>query len=230
MYFTNVMLGTTGHAACGFARSTINSQLAFWLGRSISRDASPARDIPVYDAELKDAMGDVGLPTIHPLNTNVIVSGYAASFLLLSKHIQTPHPETGRKDEHLMRFLKNPRDVVAEAFKFNLSRQITQTRATAEMVNGDPTARIEALTQEAAKQILTFTAPVMAAFIKAVEGLRDEDTDKLVDIACEALIDCGRDPAVEIKRSAVAFLESQKKRLESGEFVAVDAGIYALAQ
>jgi hypothetical protein len=160
----------------------------------------------------------------------VIVAGYAAAFVLLSSHIKTPHPETGRKEEHLMRFLKSPAQIVKDAVDFGTNRQIMQTKATAEMLKADPTARIAALEAEALKRCEAATEPITKAFVDAIKGLRDKSNDELVDIACEALIDCGRDPAVEIKRSAVAFIESQKKRLENGEFVSVDAGIYALAQ
>jgi hypothetical protein len=230
MEFTKLLQGSSGHVAQGFTRATLCSQNGFWLGRSVVRDASPARDIPVFDQSIVEAMGDNGLPTVQPLNTAVLVSGYAAAFLLLSSHIKTPHPETGRKEEHLLRFLKSPAMLLQDAFDYGLNRQIMQTKATAEMLKADPTARIEALKAEAQKRVESVIEPVTAAFVEALKGLRDKDTDELVDIACEALIDAGRDPASEIKNSAIKFIESQKKRLESGEFVSVDAGIYALAQ
>ncbi len=230
MEFTKIMQGSSGHVPQGFTRATLASQLAFWLGRSVVRDMSPDRDFPVFDQSIVEAMGDNGLPKVHPLNTNVIVSGYAAAFILLSGHIKTPHPETGRKEEHLMRFLKSPEQIVVDAVDFGTNRQIQQTKATAEMVKADPSQRIEALQAEAAKRVQVAIGPVTDAFVTALKSLRDKDTEELVNIAVEALSDCGRDPAAEIKRSAVAFLDSQKKRLEAGEFVSVDAGIYALAQ
>ncbi len=230
MEFTKILLGSSGHVAQGFARATLASQLAFWYGRSVVRDMSPARDVPVFDQSIVEAMGDNGLPEVHPLNTNVINSGYAAAFLLLSGHIKTPHPETGRKEEHLMRFLKAPKDIVKDAVDFGMNRQIAQTKATAAMLKADPSARITALEQEGQKRVAVALEPVTKNFVTALTSLRDKNNDELVDIACEALIDCGRDPASEIKRSALAFIDSQKKRLENGEFVSVDAGIYTLAQ
>jgi hypothetical protein len=230
MEFTKILLGSSGHAPQGFTRATVASQLAFWLGRSVVRDASPQRDVPVFDQSIIEALGDNGLPEVKPLNTNVIVNGYAAAFLLLTAHIKTPHPETGRKEEHLRRYLKSPDAILKDAVDYGTNIQIAKTKATAAMLNADPSVRVAALEAEAAKRVQAMVEPVNKAMAAAIVGLRGKSNDELVDIACEALIDCDRDPSVLIKSAAVAFIESQKKRLEAGEFVAVDAGIYALAQ
>lgn len=230
MNYTNVLEGQSGFTAAGFAKSVLKSQIDFLLGIAVMRANNPARDVPQFDADVQDAMGDNGLPEPQALDVGELTMGSAAAFVLLSRHIKTPHPETGRKEEYLVRFLKDGKSVLQGTMDYSTNRAIAQAKATCEMLKADPTKRIESIQTEAKKKLETISGPVQASWISDLRSVVNLDDNQLIDLAEEALVNAGRDPAKEIKRAAVAFLDSQKKRLEHGDFVQVDAGVYALAQ
>jgi len=231
MKYSQILAGNdTSFAACGFARSVVLNQLSFDLQRA-SFASQSASQKPVFDAELLDAMGDHGLPQAVVLNQDELTKASAAAFLLLSRHIQKPDPETGRKPEYLIRFLKGPKEIIQAAVDFRLTRQKQQTMATAAMLGADPTKRLETITTEINAQANALVKPMQTSFVHAIKELRDADDEVLINCAVEAIVNTGRDPAKEIKRAAQAMIESQKKRFETdGGFVAIDPAIYALAQ
>lgn len=69
----------------------------------------------------------------------------------------------------------------------------------------------------------------MTKFKESLELYRDADDSDLIDVCLDAMTNAGRNPAKEMKAAAKAILENAKKRFEAGQFVRVDAGIYALA-
>ncbi len=228
--FTDVVNGKSGHTAAGFAKSTIKSQVDFCLGIALMKAANPANDTPVFDSAIVDVMGDNGLPTPQKYDANELTTASAAGFVLLSRHIKTPHPETGRREEYLGRFLKSAKEVVQAAVDYQTVRNIAQTKATCEMLKADPTKRIESLQAEATKKAETLAAPAMQSWLEALKQVKDQADDQLIDVCLEALVNAGHDAAKDTKRAAIAFLDSQRKRMEAGQFVAIDAGVYALAQ
>jgi hypothetical protein len=258
MKYTDIMLGSQGHAAQGFTRATICGQLGFLVSQA-ALQTEKKNDTPQYDADIVEAMGDNGLPQAVVLDLKELVYGYAAAFHLLTKHVNTPNPETGRKDLHLVdRFLRTPKKLIQTGVDFRLNGAIRTLEATAGMVVdstkeknetynacSDEAAkaawvkleisrlvepRANVLKQEAAARVTTVTAPIDAMFVAALKDVKDVDEATWCDIALEALTNAERDPAAEIKRSAIVFIESQKKRMQDGKFVRIDPGIYALAK
>lgn len=229
-----IIAGSAGFSAAGFARATLASQLAFDLGRAAVKQANPANDRPVFDDSINEVFADDnGLPTATVLDVGSLTEGYAAAFLLLRDHIKTPHPETGRREEHLLRFLLPPKAVIQAAASFRAERMadnsVQQAQATAAMLGVDPTARVNAIKAEQSKNSTIECAAIDTAFVAALRTMKGWSVEDLVDTAVEAMADAGRDPTKEIQRSAVAFLDSQRKRMAEGKFVAIDAGIYSLA-
>ena len=107
MNFTNVINGNNGFEAAGFAKSVLLNQIGFDLNRALFQ-ASTAEERPAFDARLAAAMGDNCLPERTILDADALCEGYAAAFLLLTRHIKTVKPETGRKPEHFIRYIKTP--------------------------------------------------------------------------------------------------------------------------
>lgn len=228
--FTDVVNGKSGHTAAGFTKATIKSQIDFRLGLSLMRDANPANDTPVFDSAIVDVMGDAGLPQRQEYDSNELTTASAAGFVLLSRHIKTPHPETGRKEEYLTRFLKSAKEVITAAVDYQTIRNVAQTKATCEMLKADPAKRIESLHAEAMKKAETLTAPAQANWLNALKEVKDQADDQLVDMCLEAMVNAGDKPEAVTKEAAIRFLTAQRKRMEAGQFVSVDAGVYALAQ
>ncbi|MHB8602175.1 MAG: hypothetical protein ACYC9R_06335 [Nitrosotalea sp.] len=230
MNYSDILNGNnTSYQGKGFARSVMLNQLSFDLQRAAfaSQDRSAA---PVFDAELVEAMGDNGLPQAVKLDVQELTNATAAAFLLLSRHIQTPDPETGRKPEYLMRFLKGPKEIIQAAVDYRLNRQKQQTQATAQMLGANPETRLKNIEIETKAQAEALVTPMQKHFVDALRSQRENDDDTLIDTIVDAMTNAGRDPAKEIKRAAVALIESQKKRFEAGGFVAIDPAVYVLAQ
>lgn len=231
MEFSKVIGGASGFETAGFAKTVVLNQIGFDLQRAAFQKEQ--KDTPVADAaaerELREALGDNGLPTATRLNLEGLTEAYGAAFILTTRHCNQPHPETGRKPEHLVRYLKQPSAIVQAGIDYRLERQMAQIKATALMLNADPTKRIAAIKVELAEQAAALVAPINKAFIGAVKKFRDLDDDALIDVCVEAMSNAGRNVAQELKRAAQALIDSQKKRFEEGGFAQVDAGIYALA-
>ncbi len=233
MNFTNELNGSSGFETAGFVKSVVLNQIGFDLQRAAFQKQA-VNEAPVADAvadqELKAAMGDNGLAERTVLNMDELVTAYAAGFILLTRHCNTPNPETGRKPEHLVRYLKKPSDIVQAGIDYRLTRQVAQAIATAEMLKADPTKRVAALRTELEAQAATLTTPINKAFVQAIREQSEDENSDLIDTVLEAMTNTGRNPALEIKRAAQALIDSQKTRFEAGEFAMVDAGIYTLAQ
>lgn len=243
-----VLAGSCGQAARGFALATLASQTAFRLGLAYNQ-SQRAQEVPVFDADTAAAMGDAGLPATKPLDLEELTRGYAASFVLLTSHIKKPNPDNnGRRDEHLKRFLKHPKKVVEDAIDFRAQRQITEAKATAVMLygkygemNGKKSLinakeceekawpRVEAIQNEMKKQLESNIGPVVQNWLAALTAYIHKDDNELQDIAMEAMTNAGDNPTEKIRQAAEAFLDSQRRRMESGGFVRIDAGIYSLA-
>lgn len=230
MNYSEVISGSLGHTAAGFAKSTLASQCNFWLGVAVARSQNPKNDVPVFDASTVEAMGDQGLPTPVKLDLEELLEASAAGFLLLARHIKTPNPENGRKEEFLTRFLKDAKMVIQANSDFTVSREVQRTEANAKMLKADPTKRIEAIKTEAQTRTNAIIGPMQEAWTKNLKELQDGEDSYLADLCCEALVNAGRDVAGEIKKAANTLIDSQRVRFEEGKFAAVDAGIYALAQ
>lgn len=228
MEITKVVNGTNGFEAAGFAKSVLLNQLGFNLSRALFQ-ATTQTETPVFDARLAAAMGDNGLPERTILDADSLAEGYAAAFILLTRHVKNSNPETGRRPEHLIQYIRTPEQVIKRSVDFRLTKQADQIKATAKMLKADPTARLEAVKKEQEAQAAALTAPVMEFFLNKVAEMRDWENDALLDCAIESLTAAGKNVATELKNAAVALIDAQKKRFEEGKFATVDAGIYALA-
>src|SRR5881628_1330397 len=138
------------HTTAGFAKSVLCNQLAFKM--QIAALRTEKADTPLYDAQIMAAMGDNGLPQPTKLDLDDLITGYACAFILVARHVSTPHPETGRKEEHLLKYLKTPEQVITDGVKFRVTQAEQQTIATAAMLKADPSTRIEIIRSEAIKQ------------------------------------------------------------------------------
>lgn len=228
MEFTKVLCGEQGFAAAGFAKTVLLSQTGFDLQRAVFR--SEKADTPAFDARYAEALGENGLPEPQKLDTTELTLAMAASFILLTRHMSKPDPETGRKPDYLRRWLKGPKEVIEAQVDWQLERAKQQTQATAAMLGANPETRLKLVEQEIRKSVEGKIEPHVAAFVDQLGKLKSEDDDTLIGLVVEAMANAGRDPAAEIKRAAVMFIESQKKRFESGGYVQIDASIYALAK
>lgn len=229
MNYTNIINGIeVPFQAVGFARSVLLNQLGFDLQRAVFKTQTQT-DTPVFDESLAEAMGDTGLPQATKLDVDQLTNGCAAAFVLLARHIQKVDPDTGRKPEYLLRYLKGPKEIMKAAVDYRLNSRKAQALATAASLKADPTKRIAALELEIRAQCDAILQPLNTSFVESVKSMRDMDDDELADTALEAMVDAGRDPAKEIKRAAQAYVESQKKRFEEGGFVNIDAFVAALA-
>ncbi len=233
MNVSELIQGVKGFECAGFVKSVLANQIGFFLQRAAFQKEQ-GNETAVADAaevaELRAAMGDNGLAERLVFDVDALTDAAAASYVLLTRHCNTPNPENGRKPEHLIRYLKTPGQIIQAGIDYRLERQILQTKASAAMFNADPTKRIEVIRTELAEQAKVLTAPISKAFVTAIKAYAETDDVELVDVCLEALVDCGRNPTQEVKQAAVALLASQKKRFEAGEFAMVDAGIHALAQ
>ena len=235
MQASKVLAGSLGFTAQGFARVTALSQINFNLGRAVVRSLSPARNVPVADARLNSLFEDEGTGPVAVVKLNVeeLTQASAAAWILLRRHIKTPHPETGRPEEHLVKMLVTPTDAIIKAIQFvkdsSMSRSIQQAEAEALMLGVDASARVEAIKASQAAEDSADITPHEQYFLECVKEQRDYDADVLIDDVLEAWVNAGRDPSKEIKASAKAFLAFQAKRMTEGKFVKVDGGVYALA-
>lgn len=229
MNFSEVLNGKTTFQAAGFIKTVLLSQLGFDLQRAVFK--STKKDAtPVIDSRYDAAMGDTGMSESKPLNPENLCEGMAAAFTLLTRHIQTPDPETGRRPEYLLRWRKGPAEVIQAQVDWQLENAKQQTQAVAAMLGADPTTRLATVEQEIRDRVAGQVEPHVAAFVNHLTTMRDWSDDDLADTACDAMIEAGRDVAAEVKRAAKLYLESQKKRYETGGYVAIDPGIFALAQ
>ena len=240
-----------GFAATGFAKSAVLRQLGFNIGLAIMRDSNPERKKAVLDKETLAALGesDNGQTKAVVLDVENLCEGYAAAFRMLRNHTKLTNPESGKPDEHLLKFLQKPSDHVARAAEYsrdqNAAGNIATLKSNAAMLFGkkDETgkiinqaeiddkckARIDAIKAEAAKSVTVNATPADALFHKFLTENAKESTDELMAQALASLIKAGNDPTTVIKRASDAYAESMRKRVLDGLFVKVDAGIIALA-
>lgn len=229
MNLSDISTGGSSFAAAGFVRTVFLNQLGFDLKRAVFQ--AEKKDTPVFDARIMAAMGDNGLPEVKQLNADQICDAMAAAFVLVTRHVSKPDPETGRKPEWMAKLLRAPANVIEEQVNWRLTNSINAAKATAASLGADPTKRIEVIRTEMAAQAAVLYDKYTAAFAASLSRYVDDDDESLVDVCCEALVDAGRDPTQEVKRAALAYLERQKERFETdGGYVAVDAGIYALSK
>jgi hypothetical protein len=238
MIATNVMNGSAfGHSGASFARVTAIKKLGFNLGRAVVHSLRPNRVAPLEDqriaAMFKEEAGDVSPTTVIVLDCNALTHAYASAYVLLRKQTRKINPETGRVDEHIVKFLKGPTEAIVAALEFardgSMAKSIDYAKAECEMLKVDPTARIEAIkAQRAVETKLDITAHE-TYFLECLKKVALWDEDDLIDDVLEAMTDSGSDPGVEFKRSVKAFMESQAKRASEGKYVKVDPNLYAMS-
>jgi len=229
MDYKAVLNGSAGFTAAGFAKTTLKTQTDFLMGLAAMRAANPAVDTPVFDSRTLEIMGDTGVQQPTKLDLDELTSASAASFVLLARHIGTKHPETGKSEEFLTRFLRDPKQVIQRAFDYRVQTQVMQAKATCEMIGADPGRRIEVIQAEAAKQYEAAVEPIQIAWLKCLKDWKDADDEMLIECCEEALTNAGKNVGDLISQAAKAYLGAQKKRAEAGGFVKVDAGIFGLA-
>src|ERR1700694_4570509 len=132
MIATNVMNGSAfGHSGASFARVTAIKKLGFNLGRAVVHSLRPARTAPLEDqriaAMFKDEAGDVSPTTVIVLDCNALTHAYASAYVLLRKQTRKINPETGRTDEHILKFLVKPTAAIVAALEF--SRDSSQEKS-----------------------------------------------------------------------------------------------------
>ncbi len=228
MNIRQVCVGESSFQAAGFAKTVLLGQTGFAFQQAVFRREKA--DTPAFDARYAEAMGDSGLPPAIKLDADELCEGMAASFTLLVRHMTRNDPETGRRPEYLRRYLKGPKEVIEKQVNWQLSAQKAADEATAAMLGCDATARVNALRAELTKQAESQIEPHIAAFVKHLAAMKDVDDEELINTALESLVNAGHDPEADLKRAAKLLIEAQAKRFNNGQFVRVDAGIYALAQ
>ncbi len=237
MHASNVLGGSVSFAATGFARVTLLTQLGFHLGRAVTHALNP-RNVatPVADARIEAMFNDesTGPAVVSKLDAEVLCEAYAAAYILLRSHINQADPETGRREEHLRKRLVGPADQIIAAYTYakdqSLGRSIDQAKAECKMLGADPTARIAAITAAQDQERTLDVKPYETFFFESLKKLVGKETSELIDVAVEGFACTDRNLGLEIQNSAKAFLDFQRKRAERGEFVKVDAGVYALAK
>ena len=110
------------------------------------------------------------------------------------------------------------------------TQQVVETVYNVDEVKAKAAKRIDAITKEAEKVLEIDTGPMDAWFLECLTAYRSEDSAVLLGIVDDALKNAGETPDVLVRNAAQAFLDSQRKRMDEGLFVKVDAGIFALAQ
>jgi len=241
-----------GFAATGFAKSAILRQLGFSIGVAVMRDSNPARQKTVMDKATLEALGENDNGQTKPvvLDVDNLAMGYAAAFRLLRNHTKLTNPESGKADEHLLKFLVKPSDHIERAANYsrdqNAAGNIATLKANAALLfakrddKGNITnqaeidekcaVRIAAIQAEAATSVTVNATPTDALFHGYLTANKDESTENLLATALDALVKAGNDPTTVIKRASDAYADAMRKRVEGGLFVKVDAGIIALAQ
>ncbi len=231
MYRDIILESSNGFSARGFAITALKRQVDFWLGVAVAQSQSSKNNAPVYDSRLREAMGDNGLPEPVKLDVDELNEASAAGFVLLTRHIRTPNPETGARETFREQWCLTPTEVIARTVEFGADRAILDAKAQCAAVGANPEARINVIRTEAAARLQTLSEPVLVKFIEHVKGMQSlEDTD-LLDYIAEALTNCGpnRNADATINQAAQAYKDTMKKRAEEGKFFRVDAGIMALA-
>jgi hypothetical protein len=225
---TKILNGSCDFDTTGFAKSVVTNQLGFTLNRAVWQATSKA-ETPVFDARLAKAMGDNGLPERTVYDADDLCRGYAAAFIVLTRHIKTPNPENGRKPEHLVRYVKTPDSLIMDGVQFRINNQTDQIKADAVAFGSDPGPRLAAMKAEQMAQAKALGAPVMDSFLAAVEALGNEDTCDLIDIAMESAANAKINVAGELKDAARRYIDAQKKRFDAGKYAHVSSGVFALA-
>lgn len=226
---TKVLNGSQGFAAMCFAQSVMVNQLAFYVGRAMNKkqDEAPAFDTATL-AALDEAFGDSGLPKATVLNTEQLIEGHAAAFILLRRSVGKPDPETGRKPEHLIKRLVPLPDAVVASVGRLTEFNLKQGRAEAAKIGADFTKREAAIRAEMAAEARRQLDEVKGPWITAIKAYADGDTGDLIDIVLEAVVDAGMDPAAEIRRAADLLRDNLRQRIEAGNFAKMETSIYAL--
>jgi hypothetical protein len=167
------------------------------------------------------------------LDCNELTQAYACAYVLLRKQTRKINPETGRNDEHIVKFLVGPSTAIVSALEFardgSMAKNIDYARAECEMLKVSPDARIAAIkAQRDAETKLDITAHE-TYFLECLKKVALWEESDLIDDVVEAMTNSGADPAVEFKRSIKAFMESQAKRATEGKYVKVDPNLYAMS-
>lgn len=229
MEYTKVLNGERGFGATGFAISALLSQTGFDLKRAVFQGQKKDK-AAIHDARYDEAMGENAVPAEKKLDIDDLIKGMASGFVLLSRFIQKPNPEDGKKPVHLKRWLKGPAEVIEEQIEWQLANDKQSTAADAAALGVDLSKRQAALAAairaNAEKQI----EPHVTAFCKLLKEYRAIDDSVLVDQLVTTVTNAGRDPAKDIKRAADFYVEQQKKRAESGLFFRLDMSIVALTK
>lgn len=238
MQATNVLNGSAfGHSGASFARVTAIKKLGFQLGRAVVHSLRPARVALLEEQRIaacfKDEAGDVSPTTVIVLDCNELTQAYACAYVLLRQQTRKINPETGRNDEHIVKFLVGPTTAIVSALEFardgSMAKSIDYARAECEMLKVDPSARIAAIkVQRDAETKLDITAHE-TYFLESLKKVALWSEEDLIDDVLEAMTNSGAPAEVEFTRSIKAFMESQAKRAAEGKYVKVDPNLYAMS-
>lgn len=233
MRATKLLVGNTlPFTGLSFCRSVAINQLAFLANRCIfqsqRKESLPAEDprIAAIAAARTDANGMVQ-PTRY--DDVAIGEAWAAAYTLLTRVLHTPDPDTGKKPEHLLRYLKGPADVTKDAYDFSYANRMREEIANAAVVGAKTDKRLAAIAVELQAFLKTNAQLVSESFYDMLPKTYDMEDGKLADIVIEALHDAKKDVATEVQRAAAAFIGKAKEMVEAGRFMRVDPIILTLA-
>jgi hypothetical protein len=228
---TKILAGLQGFAAKCFARSVFVNQIAFLCQRALTQKTVEA-DLPQTDANEEArflaAMGDAGMPTARTLDADALIRAHAAAFWLLRKACDETDPEKGQKPEHLQKRLVKLPDAIMDSVKRNTDFNLNKGRAEAKKTGADFTKREAAIRGEVLAEAKRQRETVIGPWLAAIAELRSTDDADLIDIVLEAVVDAGRDPAIEIRSAADKLRDVLKAKMEAGEYAAMETSVYAL--
>jgi len=221
-----------GEQAHALAVSALFRQLALFLPQAVF--ASAKNDVPVWDAATTEAMADHGIQPPKKLSVDSILLGYAAGWAILVEVISKPFADTGRKPDYLRKYLHSPVEILTRNTEQYLGsdamkRRSMATTANATMLKVDPAKALEAATVELKRRSEEQGKAIMPMWSAALRGALAQSYDENLDDLLEAIVDCDRDPAAEIKGAAKAYINALKEAMLKGKSVTVDTGVFALS-
>jgi len=179
---------------------------------------------------------DTGTPAPKLVNNDELVQGLVASYILLARIIQTPNPDTGKREEGLTAYLRSIKDLEAEIIQYATanSRVLLSMYAKAadlKLAKDDPVvvAKAREIQADEAAKFHTAMKPFATEFDRAFAEYCQMEADELLDIIEDAMKNAGVNPWKHFVEGCKRSIDKQRENFSKSNRP-VDQGVLTLSQ